>query len=243
MADQIAEQKEKLKPPMGGLTAFSDFFELCERRNIDHIDIPFLRANNISSQGNETKVISGLKFLGLFDEDGTATSKMKSLNVQGEQYKKNLANIVQEAYDILFKTVKNFENAKSEDIINCFRVDYKMSPQTANEAYKIFTYLAKRAEIPISSEMSEGVITPAKSKKGTKQPTKEKKKEKNEENESLTPNSKVLNQSTNNPDETVKIEYQNKVLMFLPKGNKEIRTQAAKLARQFIDIYENDDTN
>jgi len=40
------------------------------------------------------------------------------------------------------------------------------------------------------------------------------------------------------PEGMIRIEYQNKVLMFLPKGDKEMRQLAAKLARQFIETYQ-----
>ena len=156
MGESKAEQAgEKPKPPFGSAQWYSNFFKLCERIKIDRVDAQFLKTHEIVSKGNEYKVVSGLRFLGLIKEDGSATEKMKSLGVVGEGFQKNLQEIVREAYSILFDAFKNdLEKAKPQDVINSLRGEpYEMAPSTAETGAKVFVFLAQKAGIPLSQEI------------------------------------------------------------------------------------------
>jgi len=122
---------KQLSPPYGGVAWYTSFFELLERVQIDKVDVSYLETNKIAS-GNEYKVVNGLRFLGLIDEKGNATDKMKSLKVVGDEYKKNLEKIVREAYIGLINKV-DLEKAKPEDIINTLINEYGMARRTAQE--------------------------------------------------------------------------------------------------------------
>lgn len=143
-----------LKPPFGAVSWYAKFFETLERIKIEKVDSNFLTTNNIVSSDNVYKVINGLRFLGLIKEDGSATERMKSLNVVGADYQKNFEKMVRDAYTILFGKV-NIEKALAEDVINCFRVDYDMAPTTAKQAAQIFVFLAQKAGISLSDSIVE----------------------------------------------------------------------------------------
>jgi len=235
---------EKLKPPYGAVKPYSDFFDLCERLKIEKVDVQFLRTHNISSEGNEYKVVLGLKFLGLLNADGTVTEKMKSLNVEGEPFQKALNTIVREAYSGLFETVKDLQKAKAQDIVNCLRGNsYQMSPTMAKEGAKIFVFLAQKVQIPLSQEIIDDLaVSPERPKSEREEkeakpkepaPQKEPKAGKPLHREGKSEGNYVLI-----PEGMIRIEYQNKVLMFLPEGDRKMRQLAAKMAKQFIDTYE-----
>jgi hypothetical protein len=232
-------QTQKLKPPYGPVKSYSDFFDLCERLKIEKVDTEFLRTHGISSEGNEYKAVLGLRFLGLLNEDGTVTGKMKNLNVEGEPFQKALDNIIREAYKGLFDTVKDLEKAKPQDIINCFRGDpYAMSPTMAREATKIFVFLAQKAGIPLSQEIVNDLSVPPERMNIEREQKKEGKPKEPRRDEHKHGEGKAGENYVLIPDGMIRIEYQNKVLMFLPEGDKKTRQLVAKMARQFIETYE-----
>jgi hypothetical protein len=240
-SDKITQ--ELLKPPYGGQAAFATFLAKLQKRRMDRVDGPFLRELEIASPGNESKVINGLKFLGLIREDGTATEKMRALYVEGEQFQKALESVVREAYSVLFKNI-NVGNAQTVDVRNCFKVDYGMAPQLAVEATRIFTYLAKAAGIQLSPEImseesstSKGISIKGSTKSSNKSPAKPKSKG--------TPKTAVDERQSRDgenmfvPKGMQRFEIQNKVILCLPEvADKAIRAQASKFARQLIEMYE-----
>lgn len=246
MSDSKGESAkvERLKPPYGALKPYSDFFDLCERLKIEKVDIQFLKSHEISSESNEYKVVLGLRFLGLIQEDGTVTEKMKSLNVEGEQFQNALNRIVREAYSCLFEEIKDFQKAKPQDIVNFLRGDlYSMSPLMAKEGAKIFVFLAQKAGILLSQEIvADLAVSPermkaAREEKGGKSDENKQKKEP----KSAKPQHRKGTSEGNYiliPENMIKIEHQDKVLMLLPKGDKKARELAVKIAKQFIDNYE-----
>lgn len=141
------------KPPQGSVVWYKDFFGLLNRREIDKVDTQFLRTYDIASN-NEGKVTSGLKFLGLTDEDGNATDNLRKLRVVGPEFTKNLEEVVRDAYSVLLSKVE-CEKALGKDVINCFITEYDMAKSTAKQAAKIFVFLGKKAKIPISKELEE----------------------------------------------------------------------------------------
>lgn len=73
-------------PPQGAVVPYTKFLKLLENRKVPKVDKTFLKDKNIAS-GSEPKFISGLKFLGLIDKEGNATSKMDDLCTVGEKHK------------------------------------------------------------------------------------------------------------------------------------------------------------
>jgi len=144
-------QKEKLRPPHGNSSWYETFLDLNQRQKIEKVDLDFVRLNIVSSK-HEYKVLSGLRFLGLIKGDGTATDKLASLRLIGDDFTKNFSGIIREAYKDLFSTIV-VEKAKPENLINFFVQKHEMSSSAAKEATKVFVFFAKKADIPVSSEL------------------------------------------------------------------------------------------
>jgi hypothetical protein len=145
----------KLKPPIGTPSWYINFFKKLTRVKVDRVDKDFLTTNKIVPESNVTAVISGLKFLNLIKDDGSVTDNVKSLDIEGSEYEKNLENVIREAYVILFSKIKQLDQSPYEDLLNCFKSDYKMAPSTAQQATRIFIPLAQRAGIKLSEQILE----------------------------------------------------------------------------------------
>lgn len=164
--------EEKLKPPVGAVLWFTEFFKVSERIKIDKVDNTFLTTNKIVPSGSEYKVIGGLRFLDLIKEDGSATERMKSLSVVGAEYQKNFEKMVRDAYALLFDKVKNLEQALADDVINCFRVNYGMAPSTAKQGAQIFVSFAQKSGIALSQSILDELGVSLERKKTTRPITK-----------------------------------------------------------------------
>lgn len=174
-----AKPEYKPGPPIGTFGWYSSFFDKLERVKVDNVDKKFITDNKIAPENNATSVISGLKFLNLIKEDGSATDKIKSLDIVGPDYQKNLEIIVHEAYSILFNKIKKLNQSQFEDILNCFKLDYNMAPSTAQQATSIFIGIAQRAGIKLSEqilERSKPVVERNKSKQESSKTSKTKRK-------------------------------------------------------------------
>lgn len=144
----------KIGPPQGSVVWYDALLGLLEARNITKVDKGFLQDQKIA-RGNEYKVIAGLRFLGLIDDENNATEAMDSLSVVGAKRRENVKKVVRSAYSLLFDEVKiDLEKAEPNVLINCFKTDYKMgSITTAKQAARIFTFLAQKAEIALSNSI------------------------------------------------------------------------------------------
>lgn len=144
------------RPPQGSVVWYDFLLKLLETRKVPSVDRKFFQDQNVAS-GNEGKIIAGLKFLGLIDNEGGSTEAMDSLSVVGDQRKKNLQNVVRKAYSLLFEEVEiDLEKADANTLINSFKTDYNMgSLTTAKQAAKIFVFLAQRANIALSQSIIE----------------------------------------------------------------------------------------
>lgn len=227
----------KLKPPVGAVKWFDEFFKKLERVKIDKVDNKFLTTNDIVPSGSEYKVIGGLRFLGLINEDGSATERMKSLSVVGAEYQSNFEKMVHDAYSALFDKVKQgFEHALVDDVINCFRVDYGLPPSTAQQSALIFVFLAQKAGITLSqSILDKFSVSLEKAKKtseigkkprGAKKRREEKPKESAEEEEKI-------------PEKGMYVgRLGDSIFIKLRKNtDRNIREKIAKNAKMLIDLY------
>jgi len=213
---------EPSQPPYGSVKWYEDFFKLLERIHIDKVDAAFLKIHNIAV-GNEYKLVSGLRFLDLVDEDGNATEKMATLRVVGNEFTKNLEKIVRDAYAVLVSKI-DFEKALPSDLVNCLITDYHMARSTATRGAKIFVFLAQKSEIPISqalADMRKPELEVTRKRKVKKE--KIRKKKEAEEFEEELEEKKGMH----------KIAWGNDILIYLREGDKKM----AEKAKVLIDLY------
>jgi hypothetical protein len=147
----------ELKPPYRRPSWYDDFFSLIQERKVDNFSLEFIRLN-IASGSEAYKLQGGLRFLGLIDMKGNPTSKLNGLRVMGESFKKNLANVILDAYSSLFQAII-IEKAKPESVINFMIEKYGYSRPLAEEATALFVYFCTKSGIPISKELSDFQIT------------------------------------------------------------------------------------
>jgi len=135
------------------------FFDLNHRQKIDKVGKEFVQLNIVGS-GNESKMISALRFLGLIDENGDATPKLASLRVLGDDFRKNLTVIVTEAYHDLVSTIV-LDAARPENLINFFVQRYDYSPALAKSALGLFVWLASQTDLGLSQELQSFMVKPS----------------------------------------------------------------------------------
>ena len=224
-------------PPQGVVGWYDILLRLLENRQISKVDKAFLQNQEPKiASGNEPKLIAGLKFLGLIDKDGNATEAMNSLSLKGEKRRENLENVVRKAYCLLFEKVKiKLEEVDSDTFINSFKTDYKMkSITTAEQAARIFVFLAQQAGItlsqPILDRLSVSVEKARRASGTAKKPrgTKKKDGEKPEETE-----------EEEIPEKGTYVgRLGDSIFIKLRKsGDKSTREKIAKHAKTLIDLY------
>jgi len=161
-----SEPKTVFRPPQGSVVWYDEFLKILETRTITKVDIGFLQNQKIAS-GNESKMIAGLKFLGLINNEGNASEAMDNLSVVGGKRVENIEKVVRNAYSLLFDEVKvDLEKAERNTLINCFKADYRMrSVTTATQAAKIFVFFAQKAGITLSKSITENLAITKKRKR------------------------------------------------------------------------------
>jgi hypothetical protein len=214
--------EENLKPPYGNVSWYATFFEKIRDRDFDLFDKSIIELNIIKGP-NATMVFNGLRFLGLVEQDGRVTEKFKSLRRFGDEFKKNLKPVVEEAYSLLFSKVV-VESAKLDSFLSFFAETYGYGKAAAGLATKIFVYLCNQAEIPISEELTAGSIKIDRGKRKRKPP------------EDKSRGSREI--SSEVPKGMHKIEWGNNILIFLKESeDKSEREKIANQAKQLIDMY------
>jgi len=220
-------------PPSGTPTWYEGFFKLLERIRIDKVDAQFLKTHKMAPS-NERRFVSGLKFLGLVDNDGNATERMKSLSLVGNELAGNFDKMVRDAYSVLFSKVVDLEKAKADDVINCLRIDYHMAPSTAKQGARIFVFLARKAKMPLSESIADELEA-----KPRKREIKEKRKK---QPKTTKPSHKIgdteeVGDYVLIPGGMIPLQYGDKFILFLQKGDRKTRQKVAKIAKKWIDTY------
>lgn len=229
-----SDTTKKRKPPYGAVKWYEDFFNLLERVQIDKVDASLLETNTIASGKNVYSVINGLKFLDLIDEEGNATEKMHSLRVVGEEYEKNFHKIINEAYASLISKVE-MEKALADDVINRFIRDHNMPRSTAKQATRVFVFLAQKAGISLSEQISKLRVSerPARIRR--------KKVKEKDQPPSRVQRKKIVGKAEGDyvlvPKGMHRSRWGDSILMFLRKGDGKTREKVARNAKRLIDMY------
>jgi hypothetical protein len=220
------EAQEQLKPPYGQVSWYEDFFKkILSGRDFDRLDKEWIKINIVKGP-NATMIYNGLRFLGLVEQDGKTTDRLKSLRSYGDEFKQSLNKVVKEAYSLLFANVA-LESSKPETLLTFFAKYYGYGKSAGTAAMEIFVYLCEQAEIPIPQELQQ-----AKSK--TERPRKEKK-----ERKPLKEGEQETGQSVPKTKEAMhKIEWGDTILIFLKQSeDKNEREKVASQAKRLIDMY------
>ncbi len=147
-------------PPHTCLPIWIDrLFDAVRDLNTPQITKEFVGANVVGS-GHQSKVLVALRFLGLIDEDGNVTSRLRALRVVGPEFTTNLAIVVQQAYSGLLGIVV-VKSASFNSLVNFLMQRYSMNRVQAISAGRFFLHLASRAGMELSEELSRVVTSKA----------------------------------------------------------------------------------
>lgn len=101
--------------------------------------------------GSVGAMLSALKFFGLVENNGTPTPAFKMIQAGGDEFRKNLEEIVTRSYSDLFSRLDPSRDSR-EKIRNYFARHY--SPAISKKATILFLDLAKEAGIPLAEEVA-----------------------------------------------------------------------------------------
>lgn len=153
------------KPPYGSVKWYREILGIVRKKKPKTIDKEFLRINQIAP-GNETKVLLGLKFLGIIDEEGNPTELMDSLRTLNEdKFREALRNIINKAYADLFDKLI-LERASFMDLVTYFMQVHGMSETVAKQAAHCFIFFCQESGIHLPENLTvkakEKIPQPAK---------------------------------------------------------------------------------
>ena len=145
--------EKNFPPPYGSVSKLREAFNLLSTRSFNSLTPADLTARNFSKV-DAFQTVSGLKFLGVFDEDGSKTENLRKIQLQGEEKIKGLQDIVKNAYSKLFETVPNANTLSRNELQNEFLAVYMLSPRLAKTAVPVFIWLCKEAGLEVAEEIS-----------------------------------------------------------------------------------------
>ena len=144
MLEQKKVEQQKVNPPYISQNVWKPFFEKMRTvKRPDQLNIAELKEYGVAG-GQGPALLSALKFLRLVDDAGKTTDRFKLIQVSGDQFKKNLGQILDEAYSDLFAK-HPLNNAKYEHLQNYFTLKY--SAASAKKMAKSFAVLCQMASL------------------------------------------------------------------------------------------------
>lgn len=224
MSKTEIESPSKLGPCYGQVEWYKTFFELIRNKQYDKFDKGIIQLNIVGGP-NAGMLFNGLRFLGLVQEDGTVTPKFESLRIVGEDFKKNLKKVVEDAYGDLFsKVVVNV--AKPENVINYFMQGYGYRQSSAQLATMIFVYLCQESGTELSPELMAFEIKRPAGQEG-------KGKGRRSPGEGKGPKAPIAEA----PEGMHQSTWGNDIILYLRKGDRKTRERIATQAKKLIEMY------
>ncbi|MDD5012615.1 MAG: DUF5343 domain-containing protein [Candidatus Nanoarchaeia archaeon] len=130
-------------------------FEKFGKTRLDKIKRETIRNFNITSPGNESKLINAIKFLGIINDDGEINQeKYKIFSYSEEKKKEELKKIIEESYKNLFNDV-DIQKMNFDDLKDYFTHKYNFSGVQAERASLIFIFLCDLSGINLPTELQE----------------------------------------------------------------------------------------
>jgi len=152
--DKKKKEKKIIKPPYIPVGWIERFFAKITQVKVNKIDNSFINNYGITQSGNESKVVACLKFLKIIDENGLVDqTAVQGLRMEGEEYENKLRELVENAYEKLFKEV-DLEKCDSATLRNYF-ISQDMTQTMAKGAVTLFVFLCNKADIKLSKEIND----------------------------------------------------------------------------------------
>ncbi len=157
--------KKAPKPPYAQVSWLERTFNLFSKIKLRKVGREDIRTYNITSPGNESKVISALKFLGIIGDNGEVNNeKYSAFSYSGEKREEEISKIVKESYQDVFADIPNLEEVNYDTLKNYFISEYTFSGILADAAVKAFIFLCKEAGIKLSESILKKIAKGKKAK-------------------------------------------------------------------------------
>jgi hypothetical protein len=144
--DDNDETLSKDIPPYLSPTTFQNFVDAHRRTLPTRIDRSIM--SNLAG-GDQVKILRGLRFFNLIDDDGHPTDSFKRLSdLDDDTYQSAWSALLRQAYPDLF-SVLNLEKATQAQIEERFR-EAGIKGDTVRKAVAFFVGMARMAGIPLS---------------------------------------------------------------------------------------------
>jgi|GEM_PF-3045719 len=117
------------KPPYISGWVLEQFFKKVKAVNIpDKLSATTLKGWGVAPN-QEHPLLSALRFLRLVDDEGIPSPNFGKIQVEGEEFKSNLKQIIEESYSDLFRALK-LEQASHQDLLNFFGVHHSQASKS-----------------------------------------------------------------------------------------------------------------
>lgn len=134
---------------------FLKAFEKFGKIKLDKITRETIKSFNLTSPGNESKMINALKFLKIINEEGNVDQeKYKIFSYSDEKRKEELKKIMEEVYKDIFNEL-NIEKSNYDDLKDYFIHKYNYNKFQAEKASLTFIFLADLSKIILPKELLE----------------------------------------------------------------------------------------
>jgi len=145
---------KKINPPYAPVGWLSKAFDTFNSVKLNKVDKKTIRTYDLTSPGNESKMLAALRFLGIIDEkNNTNMQRYNALSFSGDRKKEELSKIVRTSYSRLFETIPDLEKAEFDILKNFFISEYEYSGVLAEASVKAFAFFCKEAGMPLSEDI------------------------------------------------------------------------------------------
>ena len=150
---------EKKFPPYPQITWIANLMKTFGKMKLSKIESKTIHNYNITSPGNESKILSLLKFLEVTNEENDVNPENYAavFSYSGEKKKEEFTKLIKKAYKELFDTIPSLKEANLDILRNFFISNYNYSGGLAEAATKVFIFLAKEAGISLSDDLTNKI--------------------------------------------------------------------------------------
>jgi hypothetical protein len=145
----VNDKSRKRLPPYVSYRTFRNFMDGLQQRMPSRIDRSYW--GDILSGSTGTQLMASLRFLGLIDEYGRPTTRLKPLAAaKGDQRDSFLRDMANDAYGFVLKGQLEPQSATYSELEELFHDRFQLTGDLSRKCLKFFIELANDAGIPLS---------------------------------------------------------------------------------------------
>jgi hypothetical protein len=145
----VNDKSRKRLPPYVSYRTFRNFIDGLQQRMPSRIDRSYW--GDMLSGSTGTQLMASLRFLGLIDEYGRPTPRLKPLvAAKGDQRHPILRDMANDVYGFVLKSQLEPQSATYSELEEFFHDRFQVTGDLSRKCLKFFIELAKDAGIPLS---------------------------------------------------------------------------------------------